>query len=51
MEDLLAKVQLKYPNFDIMRRNLNRVVNDNNINYFMQFHINILQIQLKIILV
>jgi transposase len=31
MEDLLAKVQLKYPNFDITRRHLNRVVNDNNI--------------------
>ena len=31
MEDLLAKVQHKYPNFDITRRHLNRVVNDNNI--------------------
>jgi transposase len=31
MEDLLAKVQLKYPNFDITRRHLKRVVNDNNI--------------------
>ena len=31
MEDLLAKVQLKYPNFDITRRHSNRVVNDNNI--------------------
>jgi transposase len=31
MEDLLAKVQLKYPNFDITRRHLNRIVNDNNI--------------------
>ena len=31
MEDLLAKVQLKYPNFDITRRHLNRLVNDNNI--------------------
>mgnify|MGYP003348736678 CR=1 FL=1 len=31
MEDLLAKVQLKYPNFEITRRHLNRVVNDNNI--------------------
>ena len=28
MEDLLVKVQLKYPNFDITRRHLNRVVND-----------------------
>ena len=31
MEDLLAKVQHKYPNFDITRRHLNRVVNGNNI--------------------
>ena len=31
MEDLLAKVQIKYSNFDITRRHLNRVVNDNNI--------------------
>jgi transposase len=31
MEDLLAKVQHKYPNFNITRRHLNRVVNDNNI--------------------
>jgi hypothetical protein len=30
MEDLLAKIQHKYPNFDITRRHLNRVVNDNN---------------------
>jgi len=31
IEDLLAKVQHKYPNFDITRIHLNRVVNDNNI--------------------
>jgi hypothetical protein len=31
MEDLLAKIKLKYPNFDITRRHLNRVINDNNI--------------------
>ena len=31
MEDLLAKIQHKYPNFDITRRHLNRVINDNNI--------------------
>ena len=31
MEDLLAKIQHKYPNFAITRRHLNRVVNDNNI--------------------
>ncbi len=31
MEDLLTKVRLKYPNFDITRRHLNRIVNDNNI--------------------
>jgi transposase-like protein len=31
IEDLLAKIQHKYPNFDITRRHLNRVVNDNNI--------------------
>ena len=31
MKDLLAKVQHKYPNFDITRKHLNRVVNYNNI--------------------
>ena len=31
MEDLLAQIQHKYSNFDITRRHLNRVINDNNI--------------------
>ena len=30
-KQILAKVQHKYPNFDITRRHLNRVINDNNI--------------------
>ena len=31
MEDLLVKVKEKYPSFDISRRNLGRVIKDNNI--------------------
>ena len=31
MEDLLAKIKLKYPNFDITKKYLNCVINDNNI--------------------
>ena len=31
IENLLEKIQHKYPNFDITRRHLNRVINDNNI--------------------